>query len=85
MADENTPGVLLKGAEGHYFIPHAELGKFAVSGDADPEGKVSAQAPKVQAFSVQRTSVETDDVGAGGFVVLAQESESARILAAADD
>ncbi|HJQ73338.1 MAG TPA: hypothetical protein VJ814_00510 [Gaiellaceae bacterium] len=84
MADESTPGVLLKGEEGHYFIPHAELGKFAVPGDADPEGKVSQQAPRVEAFSVQRTSVESDDVGAGGFVVLAQEN-TARILAAAND
>lgn len=81
MADEK--GVLLMGAEGHYFIPHSEIARFAVDGDADPDGTLASQAPPVQAFTVQRTTVEEE----GGAVAcsLAAEHDAARILAAAND
>lgn len=81
MADDKTPGVLLKGAEGHYFIPHAELARFAVPGNADPEGSVAANATRVDAFAVHRSpaGTETEEFHAQ---ILATEHDSARILAA---
>lgn len=65
---EPTPGVLIKGEDGtHYFIPHTELSQFAVGSLPDVAESVAAAAPRLDAFTVQQTSVETEDTAAAFF------------------
>jgi hypothetical protein len=66
MTDQTTPGVLLKGEDGsHYFIPHAEMSRYAVSNVPDEVSDGVAQAaPKVNAFSVERASGGTEAAAA---------------------
>jgi hypothetical protein len=61
MTDEK-PGVLLKSDDGnHYFIPAADLSKYAV-GDLPTEVSegVASAAPQLNAFSVKRSAGESD-------------------------
>jgi hypothetical protein len=55
MTDAPTPGVLLKAADGsHYFIPHSDLSEFAVDEPSDEAAEHLQDAPRVDAFEVQR-------------------------------
>ena len=56
MAEESTPGVLLKSADGsHYFIPQSDLSGYSVESPPNElADKLDAQAPRVDAFQVQR-------------------------------
>lgn len=56
MAEEPTPGVLLRGADGsHYFIPHTDLSGFSVEDPPAELGEhLDAKAPRLDAFQVQR-------------------------------
>jgi hypothetical protein len=58
MADDSTPGVLLKAADGsHYFIPQSDLSGFSVESPPDElADKLDANAPRLDAFQVQRAS-----------------------------
>jgi hypothetical protein len=58
MADEPTPGVLLRGADGsHYFIPHTELSGFSVENPpTELAERLEGNAPRLDAFQVHRTS-----------------------------
>jgi hypothetical protein len=69
MTDERTPGVLLRGADGsHYFIPDGDLSQYSV-GDlpSDVRDGVASAAPKVHAFSVERSAGATDEMAAAFF------------------
>lgn len=58
MADESTPGVLLRGADGsHYFIPHTELSGFSVENPPTELAEhLEGKAPRLDAFQVYRAS-----------------------------
>ena len=62
MAEESTPGVLLKSADGsHYFIPQSDLSGYSVESPPDElADKLDAQAPRVDAFQVQRAGDDAD-------------------------
>jgi hypothetical protein len=62
MTDETQSGVLLKGADGsHYFIPAADLSRYAV-GDIpqDAGDEVARTAPRLDAFSIDSSSVDAN-------------------------
>lgn len=60
MTDEAPTGVFLTGADGsHYFIPAADLSQYArpsVPDDASDE--VARTAPRLDAFSIDASSVD---------------------------
>ncbi len=64
MADETTPGVLLKAADGsYYFIPHSNLSSYelgALPPSLDVDGQVATNVPRLDAFDVQRVTGVTD-------------------------
>lgn len=75
MNDENTEGVLLRGAGGaSYFIPQSELAHFAIPPKLDPDESVTENAPHIDAFRVRGEPVESDDVKA--FHIIGFEAES---------
>jgi len=87
MGDEKTDGVLLRGADGDYFIPSAELAQFAVPDNPDPEGAVAASAPRVDAFAVRREPAEgaAEDATAFVFATEGETDDSAEIFATEGD
>jgi hypothetical protein len=62
MTDDGTPGVLLEGEDGsHYFIPQADLSQYSVGSVPEVAADVSAAAPRLDAFAVERTTGDDAD------------------------
>jgi hypothetical protein len=60
MTDEPPNGVLLKGSDGsHYFIPTTDLSQYSAPQVTDDlHEQVASQAPRLDAFSIDPSSVD---------------------------